>query len=161
MSKQEIIKIGLRLLGLYLCAIGLIAIPQVFVAWELAASMPSVSPWTVVFASASQSAIAIAIGLPLIFLGRDSTQTSTQADPQMFDERVFPALVQLLGVYLASHALGPLVKEISSTVTISASWQFHAAQIGGVVVSLIAGLFLVLRARRVVTWLHIVRESDA
>ena len=161
MSKQEILQIGSRLLGLYLCAIGLIASPQAFIAWELAANTPSVSPWAVVVASASQSAIAIAVGLLLILLGRDSTQTSSQADPQLFDEGVFPALVQLLGIYLAFHAVGPLVKELGSAVTISASWQFHAAYIGGEVVSLIAGLFLVLRTRRVVTWLRRVRETDA
>jgi hypothetical protein len=157
LSKQEILQIGSRLLGLYLCAIGLIAIPQAFVAWELAANTPSVSPWTIVLAAASQSAIAIAVGLLLIIVGRDSTKTSSQADQQLFDESVFPALVQLLGVYLALYAAGPLIKELSSTVTISASWQFHAANIGGEVVSLIAGLFLVLRTRRVVTWLRRVR----
>jgi hypothetical protein len=161
LSKQEILQIGSRLLGLYFCAMGLVAIPQAFVMWELAASTPGARPWAVVLASASHSALAIAVGLLLILLGRESTQSGSQAGPQLFDEGVFPALVQLLGVYLALHAVGPLIKELSSTVTISASWQFHAAYIGGEVVSLITGLFLVVRTRRVVTWLHKVRGTDA
>jgi hypothetical protein len=139
---------------------GLVAIPQAFVMWELAASTPGARPWAVVLASASHSALAIAVGLLLILLGRDSTQSSSQADPQLFGEGVFPALVQLLGIYLAFDAVGSLIKELSSLVTISASWQFHAANIGAEAVSLIAGLFLVVRTRRVVTWLHKIRGTE-
>lgn len=161
MSRQEILQIGSRLLGLYFFAMGLVAIPQAFVMWELAASTPGARPWAVVLASVSHSAFAIAVGILLILLGRDSTQSSSQADPQLFDEVVFPALVQLLGVYLAFDAVGSLIKELSSLVTIAASWQFHAANIGAEAVSMVAGLFLVVRTRRVVTWLHEIRGTDA
>lgn len=161
MLKQEVLKIGQRLLGLYLFAIGLVGIPQIFMAWELAASTPSVRPWAMVSVSAAQSAIAIAVGLLLIYLSRGPIQTGPQTDTQLFDGRVFPALVQLLGVYLAFHAFGPLIKGVINAVTISASWQFHVANIGADFVSLIAGLFLVVRARRVVTWLSRAREKDA
>lgn len=161
MPRQEILQIGSQLLGLYFFAMGFVAIPQAFVMWELAASTPGARPWAVVLASASHSAFAIVVGLLLILLGRDSTQSRSQADSQLFDEGVFPALVQLLGVYLAFDAFGSLIKELSSLVTVSASWQFHIANTGAEAVALIAGLFLVVRARRVVTWLHKVRGTDA
>jgi hypothetical protein len=158
LSREEVLRTGARLLGLYFVAVSLIEVPQVFTVWELAASTPNARPLVVALTSASQSALAIVIGLLLFIFGRAS-RSGAQPHGEPHVQSVFPSMLQLLGVYLAFNALGPLVRAVSESVTISASWQFHVGRIGAELVSLGAGLFLVLRAQTVARWLHDVRTE--
>lgn len=151
MNSQLLLKVGARLLGLYFAAIGLIAIPQVFIVWELAGTNGAVRSWAVAGPVAAQAAVSILIGFLLVFLARETIDP--QPHPELDLPGALPTLIQLLGLFLAFGALGPLVKELGESFIASGSWAARSASIAAQLVALIAGLFLIRSANAVAMWL--------
>lgn len=151
MSRDDLFKVGARLLGLYFLTNGVASIPAVVGAYEAALSSKMEHPSVYVASAGFQALALIVASIALLLRNRLKLQSADERKP---NGDALLVGIQLLALYFAVSGGIWLVRGTASTLMSEASWIFRVSDIVPAAIETLVGVVMGLRASAVAKFLE-------
>ena len=157
MRSEQVLSVGLKILGVYLVASAIVFFPQIAISFDLANEGGYNHPWLIAVTTLSSVMLSLLLGYFLAvrthivigFLQKDKSKEHIDT------LGIFLAQwIQLLGMLLFCISLGDLIDGVISAFVMQGSIAIHTSQIVPGLVSVIFGLAFVFKAPQIAVLLN-------